>query len=160
MQGAPRLSTRYLSFGDGHNWSRGGAVADLKWQGRKAILFITEEWPAFTHSQITVLFAGLAPTTTPPITSWSMACQQTQTRCRLAGTNRQQQTWGQVVIPLTCFNCSFYCAHELPYKLFSLSHVLFLYQLLCFSSVRTSFPLLLSLLHLNTASKNTKVCGL
>ncbi len=150
---------------DGHNWSHGGAVSDLKRQGCKAILYITGVWPTLTDSQITVLFPVPASTTTPTYHQLSCGAPTDQNDVSSLGTNTQQQTERQVVIRPACFNCvvlknSFYCAHELLYKLHSISNILFLSPSLSFSSDRTSSLLLLSLLLLNTVSENTKVCGL
>lgn len=63
---------------DGHDRSHDGAAADLKWHARYARptyrsqgsgpYSLTPKWPPYLPAP--------TPITTPPITSWSMACQK------------------------------------------------------------------------------------
>lgn len=111
MQTAPHLLPQYLSCGTSTTAAMTGAETDLKQQGCKAILFITGEWSAFSHSRVSFLFAGCVHTTTPPITSRSVVSPQIQTSVMLL----QQGHITQEIILLTCISCalqenSFYCA--------------------------------------------------
>lgn len=98
MHTAPHLLTCYLSF-----WTPCKTEAtvrsktDVKQRGCRAFLFITGQWSTLIDSPVTFLFINPARTTTQPITGWSIASRQT--RCHVAKTNLQHQTWEQAVIP-------------------------------------------------------------
>lgn len=86
-------------FGRRETEATARSKTDVKQRGCRAFLFITGQWSTLVDSPVTFLFINPAPDYNAAHRGMIYSVPTNQTRCHVAKTNLQHQTWEQAVIP-------------------------------------------------------------
>lgn len=158
--GLPLICWRVIChFGYRKTEATARSKTDVKQRGCRALLFITGQWSTLIDSPVTFLFINPAPTTTQPLTGWSIASRQTKHGvvllrqiCNIRHGNRRLSLF-------TCINCvlqeNSFCACGLLKLLEAVLHCPNFISLCIFSFVRASRVIL----NVKTSSRHSGLLG-